>query len=89
VPLHINAYFPEHDFDAPPTSVEFLERAHDIARDAGIKFAYVGNVDGHRLANTYCPQCGELLLERWGGKLERDLTDGYNCVSCGFTLPLV
>ena len=89
VPLHINAYFPAHRFEAPTTSVEFLERAHAMAREAGINFPYVGNVPGHRLANTSCPQCGELMLERWEGKLERDLTDEFKCVSCGYALPVV
>jgi len=89
VPLHINAYFPAHRFEAPPTPVEFLERAHEMAREAGIMFPYVGNVSGHRLANTYCPQCGETMLERWEGRLERDLTDGFKCVSCGYALPVV
>ena len=89
VPLHINAYFPAHRFEAPPTPVEFLERAHEMAKEAGIVFPYVGNVPGHRLANTYCPQCGDVMLERWEGRLERDLTDGFKCVSCGYALPVV
>lgn len=89
VPLHINAYLPAFEYDAPPTSVEFLERAHAMAKEAGILFAYVGNVVGHPLANTLCPQCGALLLERSNGRLERDLTEGGSCPSCGYALPLV
>ncbi len=89
VPLHINACHPAFEHDAPPTRVEFLERAHAMAREAGILFAYVGNVPGHRLANTYCPDCGELLLERSAGSIERDLTDGFKCRSCGYPLPVV
>jgi len=89
VPLHINAYFPAHRFEAPATSVEFLQKAHGMAKEAGINFPYVGNVAGHRLANTYCPQCGETMLERWEGRLERDLTDDFKCVSCGYALPVV
>jgi pyruvate formate lyase activating enzyme len=89
VPLHINAYFPAHRFEAPATSVEFLQEAHGMAKEAGINFPYVGNVPGHRLANTYCPQCGETMLERWEGRLERDLTDDFKCVSCGYALPVV
>jgi pyruvate formate lyase activating enzyme len=89
VPLHINAYYPSGDFDAPATSVEFLEKAHAMAREAGVLFPYVGNVPGHRLANTYCPQCGALLLERDGGRLTNDLTDCFTCTSCGYALPVV
>lgn len=89
VPLHINAYEPACDFDAPPTSVEVLESFHAAAKGAGIDFAYVGNVPGHELANTYCPQCGNVLLVRSSGKLEEDLTDGFTCRSCGYALPLI
>lgn len=89
VPLHINAYSPACDFDAPATSVEFLEKAHAMAKQAGVLFPYVGNVEGHELANTYCPECGKLLLERSGGRLERDLTDSFQCPSCGYPLPVI
>lgn len=87
VPLHITAYGPAYRYDMPPTSVEFLQRAHEIAKGAGILFPYLGNVPGHPLENTYCPECGELLLKRSGYRLERDLTDGSKCPSCGYGLP--
>jgi len=89
IPLHINAYNPAGGYDAPPTSVEFLEEAHAMAKEAGILFAYVGNVPGHKLANTWCPQCGALLLERSESKLAKDHTDGFKCPSCGYALPVV
>lgn len=89
VPLHINAYRPACDFTAEPTSVEFLEKAHAMAKDAGILFAYVGNVPGHRLANTWCPRCGELLMERSDGHLTLNLLDGSNCPKCGFEVPII
>jgi pyruvate formate lyase activating enzyme len=89
VPLHINAYFPAGGYDAPPTPVEFLERAHATAKDAGVLFPYVGNVPGHQLANTHCPGCGALLLERSDGRLAQDLTDAFKCRSCGYTLPVI
>jgi pyruvate formate lyase activating enzyme len=89
VPLHINAYQPAFEYDAPPTPVEFLERAHAIAKQAGVLFPYVGNMSGHRLANTYCPTCGELLLTRDAGELRQDLTNDYRCPSCGYELPVI
>ncbi|MHB8894431.1 MAG: radical SAM protein [Candidatus Geothermincolia bacterium] len=89
VPLHINAYLPAFEYGAPATKVEFLEEAHAKAKEAGVLFPYVGNVPGHRLANTYCPECGELLLVRSDGTLTQDLTNDFNCPSCGYSLPVV
>lgn len=89
VPLHIKAYAPAFEYDAPPTDVTFLESAYALAREAGVRFPYLDNVEGHKLANTICPQCGEVLLTRSGGALEQDLTDGFKCTSCGYELPVV
>ena len=43
------------------TPVETLERHHAIAKEEGLKFVYIGNVPGHPLENTYCPNCGNEL----------------------------
>ena len=89
VPLHITSYRPAYRYRQPPTSIDFLERAYHAAREAGILFPYLGNVPGHAFENTYCPDCGKLLLARSGFRLEQDLTEGYRCGSCGFRLPVV
>lgn len=89
VPLHITAYIPAHEYHEPPTPVEFLEEAHRVARDAGILFPYLGNVPGHPLESTWCPECGQLCLERSGHSLKRDLTERNACPSCGYEIPIV
>jgi pyruvate formate lyase activating enzyme len=89
VPLHINAYSPAFEYDAPATSVAFLEKAHAIAKEAGVLFPYVGKVAGHELANTFCPECGALLIERGDAGLEQDLSDGFKCGQCGYVLPVI
>lgn len=88
-PIHFTAYYPAHKFDAPPTPVSTLERAHDIAMSEGLEFVYIGNVPGHRYENTYCPSCGRLLIKRYGLELvETNLDDG-KCPSCGCEIPIV
>jgi pyruvate formate lyase activating enzyme len=77
VPLHINRYFPAYRYALPPTSVEFLYRAREKAREM-LEFVYVGNVGGHE--STYCPECGKLLIERRG--VVKVYMDGNRC-SCG------
>lgn len=88
-PLHFTAYYPAYKFDAPPTPVATLERARDMAVSEGIEFVYLGNVPGHRYENTYCPGCGELLIERRGLELvEARLANG-RCPSCGREIPII
>jgi pyruvate formate lyase activating enzyme len=89
VPLHITAYRPAFEYDRPATSLRFLEWAYVAAKESGILFPYLGNVREHPYENTFCPGCGELLLERSYFELKRDLTDDGKCPSCGRQIPLV
>ena len=89
VPLHITAYRPAFEYQEPPTPVRFLEWAYGAAKEAGILFPYVGNIRDHPYENSYCPGCGELLVERSGFRLQRDLTSDWSCGSCGRRLPVV
>jgi pyruvate formate lyase activating enzyme len=66
VPLHFSAFYPYYKLlDAKPTPLKTLERAYDIAKEAGIRYVYVGNVR-HRNESTYCPKCGEIVIKRDG-----------------------
>lgn len=63
--LHITRYFPQPGFDEPPTPLETLRRAYEIAREEGLGYVYVGNVP--QIPNdTRCPNCGNLIVERTG-----------------------
>lgn len=88
-PLHFTAYYPAYKFDAPPTPVSTLERAHEIARSEGLEFVYIGNVPGHPYENTHCPRCEKLLIERYGLELVRAELQGNRCPSCGEGIPIV
>jgi len=88
-PLHFTSYYPAYKFDAPSTPVSTLERAHDIARSEGIEFVYLGNVPGHRYENTYCPNCGEILIKRLGLEFVRINLKGNCCPNCGHEIPIV
>ncbi len=83
IPIHFTRYFPAYLFDKPPTPIEKMERAIEIAKREGIEFVYIGNVPGHRYENTYCPNCGELLIKRYSYRvLDIRLRDN-RCWKCG------
>jgi pyruvate formate lyase activating enzyme len=87
-PVHFTRFHPDWQLrDVTPTPVETLEKAHVTAREEGLRFVYVGNVPGHRLENTYCPDCGELLVERHGFQIERWNIEKGGCHRCGESIP--
>jgi pyruvate formate lyase activating enzyme len=69
--------------------LETLERAHDIGREEGLDFVYLGNVLGPRYESPHCPGCGELLIGRWGLSVTRCNLRGKKCPRCGRTIPVV
>ena len=89
-PLHFTQFYPTHNMvDRPRTPVETLEKAHIIAKGEGVRYVYAGNVPGHRLENTYCPDCGELLIGRFGFAVNKyRITRGKRCLRCGLAIPI-
>ncbi|MGD8752943.1 MAG: AmmeMemoRadiSam system radical SAM enzyme [Anaerolineales bacterium] len=83
IPWHISAYQPAYRYKASPTPVSTLERAWEIGKDVGLEYVYLGNIPGHRLENTYCPECGELLIKRLGFMVTKNDIHEGNCPHCG------
>jgi pyruvate formate lyase activating enzyme len=88
VPIHYSRFHPTYKIqNLPRTPVATIERCHDIAREEGIKFVYLGNVWNHKYENTFCPKCNKLLIRRQGYFTKvLSLKDG-KCDKCGETIP--
>ncbi|MFW5962862.1 MAG: AmmeMemoRadiSam system radical SAM enzyme [Bacteroidota bacterium] len=83
-PLHFSRFQPMHKLKhLHPTPVSVLEKAREIALDAGLKYVYIGNVPGTEAANTYCPQCGEKIIGRKGYQLTEKHIQSNKCEFCG------
>jgi pyruvate formate lyase activating enzyme len=88
-PLHFTRYYPAYKFNNPPTKVEILVRAYEMARRAGVLYPYLGNVHGHRYENTYCPNCKEKLIQRLGYKvITYKVTSDKKCPKCDRPIPI-
>lgn len=84
VPVHFSRYYPQYLVkNIPPTPVSTLKRCHEICREAGLHYVYIGNVPGDPAESTYCPHCGKKVIKRRGYSiLENNLHRG-KCGSCG------
>ena len=85
VPLHFTRFFPYYELkNVPPTAVADLEKAYKIANEAGMKYVYIGNVPSGTGGNTYCHNCGEVLIERDGYQVIADsIKMDKKCPKCG------
>jgi len=88
-PWHISGYYPAYRFQVPPTPLSALERGWRIGKEEGLHFVYLGNVLGHRLENSYCPACGELLIQRYGLSVVENRLHDSRCPACGRVIPIV
>ncbi|MDY6824440.1 MAG: AmmeMemoRadiSam system radical SAM enzyme [Thermodesulfobacteriota bacterium] len=88
-PWHLSRFHPAYKMDdVSPTPVGTLTRAYDIGKAAGLKYIYIGNVPGHDGENTYCAECGELVIERAGFfNVKTDKVKNGCCAYCGNILP--
>ncbi len=88
VPIHFSAFHPMYKIqNLPRTPVRTLERCRKIARDAGLRFAYLGNVRGHPGEHTYCPECNEILIRRQGYIIIKNTIKNGKCPKCEATIP--
>lgn len=83
-PWHLSRFHPMYKMlDRGSTPVQTLERAWAIGKEVGLRYVYIGNVLGAREENTYCWNCGRLVIGRFGFSVrERHVRDGQ-CEYCG------
>jgi pyruvate formate lyase activating enzyme len=91
IPWHVTAFHKDYKMTEPPgTTSPQLIRAAELGAEAGLRFVYAGNAPGRvgRWENTWCPSCGEKLIDRFG-YLVRDyrITSEGNCPACGVRIP--
>ncbi len=88
VPFHFSRFSPSYRFPhLPATPIKTLESAARIARKAGLKYVYIGNVPGHEFNSTFCPRCKKRLIHRIHfSVLKNNIEDG-KCSFCGHTIP--
>jgi len=83
-PWHISRFHPMYDMnDVPPTPASSLHQARRIGLEAGLRYVYEGNVPGSDGENTYCYNCGVVLVRRFGHQLVENKVSSGACYNCG------
>ncbi len=91
IPWHVTAFHKDYRMNDPEnTTPEMLVHAAEIAKAAGLKYVYAGNIPGGvgDLENTWCHDCHALLIERYGYFIQQyRLTPDGACPECGAAIP--
>jgi len=90
VPVHFSRFHPDHDMlDVAATPMATMKNVYDTAMKSGLKFVYLGNVPSGDYENTFCPNCGNLCIERSYFDVKLKGLDKNKCSKCGNTLPFI
>ena len=88
-PWHVTRFLPDFELSyLPPTPVKTLERGVHLGRAAGLKFVYLGNVQGHSARDTVCPGCGRTVIRRSEPRIDSSGVERGLCGVCGEDLGL-
>lgn len=87
IPLHFSAFYPCYlmkNIAATPNAT--VLKAREIALKEGLNYVYAGNIRTEEEENTYCPECGKLLIKRNGFSVDKNNLNKGKC-SCGHKIP--
>lgn len=87
IPYHLSCYYPTYKYTIPPTPPSLVEELAKVARKY-LNYVYLGNV-GVMETNTYCPNCGNLLVKRRGYSVSVPGLENGKCNKCGLKIPVV
>jgi pyruvate formate lyase activating enzyme len=81
VPWHLSAFHPDYKMkEAKKTEMSTLKKAYKIAKKAGLYYVYLGNIGTD--IDTFCPDCGTLLLNRDGFGVTKNYMQEGRCPKC-------
>ena len=83
IPWHVSGYRPAYRMMEPPaTPGSTLLRARQIGLDRGLHHVYTGNRVGSEGEDTFCSNCGLLLVARQGFRVTVNRVKGGCCPVC-------
>lgn len=88
IPWHVTAFHPDYKMlDTPHTPAQTLIRAYNIGKEMGLNYVYTGNIPGLEYEHTYCPNCNNIVIKRYGFKVLEINMNKNKCNKCGYIIP--
>jgi len=83
IPWHISRFHPQYKMQKVPiTPIDKMVKAYEIGKKAGLKYVYLGNVSTRDAEDTFCWNCGKMLIERTGYNIGNNLIRNGRCPTC-------
>ena len=83
IPWHVSRFYPNYKLmNLLPTPAETLRMAREIGLETGLRYVYQGNILGEG-ETTYCYNCGEPLVNRYGYYITKNSIKDSRCPRCG------
>jgi pyruvate formate lyase activating enzyme len=84
-PLHFTAFHPDYKMmEVPATPSRTLQEAASLAKAAGLKYVYTGNLHIDGGEDTICSKCKKAIIRRdWFEVTGYDLDHEGKCMHCG------
>ncbi len=81
IPWHISRFHPDYNYnDSSATPVETLKKAYEIGKNHGLKYVYLGNISED--SDTYCPNCGKIVINRGPFNVKNNKLKDGKCPFC-------
>ncbi len=88
IPWHISRFHPTYHLTGiSSTSSDSIRRAREIGYEAGLTYVYSGNIPGDEGEKTFCHECGELLIDRFGFNVVQNMITEGRCPGCSSEIP--
>ncbi|MBI4851627.1 MAG: radical SAM protein [Acidobacteria bacterium] len=90
IPWHLTAFHSDYKMmDRDNTNIATLLKAAEMGREVGLKYVYIGNAAGRvgGWENTWCHNCGELLIERYAYHIKQVNLKAGCCPKCKTEIP--
>jgi pyruvate formate lyase activating enzyme len=90
IPWHVSRFHPTYKMNnLPPTPVRSVIKARQIGLEVGLRYVYTGNIQGDDGENTYCYNCGKVLIERIGYNIGPVHVKSSKCSFCGADVDII
>jgi pyruvate formate lyase activating enzyme len=82
IPWHVSRFYPNYKMDdLESTPIQSLQQAYEIGKEAGLRYVYLGNVEG-KGNHTFCYHCQEVLIKRLGYSIQEYRIKEGRCLGC-------